>query len=122
MRDYSFNSSVQVLEVKASSELVVDEIIDHYERLFKDDSLPRNVKVCIDCRNVAFKMNVREITRTKEALIKTVQKYETINEAILVGKPFETVIATLFQDLSSDIDSYRFDVFSTKEAALDWLG
>ena len=83
--------------------------------------MPENLRVLIDCRDVAFDIDIRSIEFTSETLNKSLKRYSTIKEAILVDKPFETAIAKMFQLLHSKIENYNFEIFSTEDASRKWL-
>ncbi len=121
MRNYSYNEKSKILELRTIGVIKIDDIISHYAELNDDGSLPRNLKVLIDCRGTQLDIKVNEISLTKDSVKKVLLKFKSIKEAILVDKPFETVVATLFKDYNSDLESYSFRIFCTENAAKNWL-
>ncbi len=121
MSSYSFNEKSGILETKYTGVLKIEGIIFHYTRINNDDSLPRDLKVLIDCRGVQMDLKVDEISLSYDAVRKALLSYNYIKEAILVDKPPETVVAMMFEKDHSDFDSYSFRVFSTEKAARNWL-
>lgn len=121
MAEYTYNSNLNVLEVKFIGDLDIKNVLEYYDFVRKDKSLPKNLKVLIDCSQVKFKIETTEVVYVKEAVWQTVKVSHPLREAIIVDQPYETVIATLFGNLSFDIELYNFAIFCTKEAALDWL-
>lgn len=121
MRHYSYNKKSKILETVTFGVLNIEDIINHYEQITNDDSLPKNLMVLIDCRGTKFDIKVDEISLTKDVVKKALLKFKLIKEAILVDKPFQTVIATLFENYNSDVESYSFRIFSTENAARYWL-
>ena len=121
MKNYSYNEKSMILETGTIGILKIEDIISHYEKINNDDSLPRNLKVLIDCRGTQLDVTVDEINLTSDVVKKALLIYNYIKEAILVDKPYETVVATLFENYNSYFESYSFRVFSTENAARNWL-
>ncbi|MBC35760.1 MAG: hypothetical protein CL663_06955 [Bacteroidetes bacterium] len=121
MKSYSLNEKDQILVVTATETLNIKDIIDHYLMLSRSQDYPKDFKCLIDCRNATFEMDHTKLNFTTNSVNLALQNFDRINEAILVEKPFETVIANLFEELNGPLENYTFQVFSTEEAALNWL-
>lgn len=121
MREYSFNEESIILETKTSGILKIEDIINHYDEIARDDTLPRNLKVLIDTRGTQFDVKMNEMSLATNTVKNVLQKYNYIKEAILVDKPSTTVVAMLFEINSTGFESYNFQVFSTENAARNWL-
>lgn len=121
MRSDRNNEKLMILEIEMQGVITIDDIILHYTNIMDDKTLPRELKVLIDCRSTQMDINVDEISSTIDAVKKALLKYNSIREAILVDKPFETVVATLFEQYNSDLEAYNFSVFCTEKAAINWL-
>jgi len=121
MINYQFNDKFQIVEVNVSGVITIKDIIDHYYNISKDDSLPNNLKEIIDCRNAQFDIDLKNIDLTYKSVKKALEAYDTIKEAILVDKPFETVVAMLFVRINANSKNYCCRVFSTEDASYNWL-
>jgi len=121
IKTYSFNEDTQVLDLRTERVLKVDDIISHYVHISSDNSLPRKMRVLIDSRGTKMDLRIEDIALTNEAVKKALTKYTFLKEAIIVDKPYETVIATMFERFYAKMDSYAFRVFSTENAARSWL-
>lgn len=121
MKKYSYNEQSKILETGTTGTIKIDDIFSHYAKIYDDGSLPRNLKVLIDCRDTHLDVKANEISLTKDIAKKTLLKFKSINEAIIVDKPNETVVATIFEHYNSDLESYRFEIFSTENGARNWL-
>jgi len=120
MKQYTYNEKEKLLELDASGEMKIIDIIEHYEYLITESSFPSNLKVLIDCRNVNFKIDPDEMPLCLIAVNNSLKKFNRLTEAIIVDKPYETVIATMFSQLTRN-PSYNFQVYSSKLAARNWL-
>ena len=121
MLEHSFNNKTNCLETNASGILLIEEIIQHYDKIAMDDSLPRILKVLIDTKGTQFDINIRDMRLPLNAVKKAVLKYKCIKESMIVDEPFSTAIAMTFEEFGSEIDAYEFKVFNTYKAARDWL-
>ncbi len=121
MNTYHFNKELNIYETKYTGLLTILNIIDHYNRIAKNNKLPKILNTIIDCREAQFDIKTNEINYTKEAVKSALNKYEKIKEAIIIDKPYETAIATLFKNYNAYLKSYSFKIFSTEEAAINWL-
>lgn len=118
---HTYNSELDILLTITANTLVVEEIIGHYEKLANYNSMPENLKVLIDCRDTKFKIKPHEMALTIDALRKAVKNYESVQEAIMVIDPYETAIASIFENFSSGIENYNFKIFYTDDAGISWL-
>lgn len=121
MIDYAYNSKSKILEVKVNGEINIEEIIGHYNFIAENDALPDILRILIDCRDVAFDVDIQGIEFTSEAVKQSLNRYKIIKEAILVDKPKGTAVAKIFQLFNSKIENYSFEVFSTENASRNWL-
>lgn len=121
MNIYLYNEMLRILETETQGIIIIDDIISHYTKIMDDSTLPRNLKVLIDCRGTQFDIEVGEISLTKDVVKKALLKYNSIKEAILVDEPYETVVATLFKQYNLSLESHSFSIFCTERAARNWL-
>ncbi len=121
MVNFSFNEDSMTLEATYTGILTVEGIISHYTKIHDDKSLPRDLKVFIDISDTQMDLKVDEIAQTYDAVKNAILAYHSIKEAILVDKPYETVVAMLFEKHHSRLKTYSFRVFSTESAARKWL-
>ena len=121
MLKYSFNDELNILNVKVTDYVNVSDIINHYKYLFENNSFPEKLNVLIDSGNAVFEVKPDEIKKVLKPLLKSINKYDHLHEAILVNNPYKTAIASLFKKKYINFKNYKFNVFSTEEAALNWL-
>jgi hypothetical protein len=116
----TYNDELNVLQTKTGGELSVEEILRHYDEIRQNDSYPRDLKVLIDCRSTRLAVKLDDVTQIIEAARATIPKYERLREAILITAPYETVVATLFEQ-NARFKNYHFRLFNSRNAALQWL-
>ena len=120
MIDFSYNDELGVLITKTGGDLSIDEILGHYEEIRQNNIYPRDLKVIIDCRSIRLTVKLDDVTRINEAAKTTIPKYKRLREAILVTEPYETVVATLFEQ-NARFRNYHFRLFNSENAAMRWL-
>jgi hypothetical protein len=120
MISISYNEKLGVLMTSTGGELSIDEILGHYDEIRQNDDYPRDLKVMIDCRSTQLAVRLDDVSRIVEAARSTLPKYEKLREAILITAPYETVVATLFEQ-NARFDNYHFRLFNSEDAALKWL-
>jgi GTP-binding protein EngB required for normal cell division len=122
MINYTFHKEYNLLEVKVSGKLCIQDVIKHYNTLSNHNSLPNNLVSIIDCRNANFETDSQEIddmNQIFESVKNALKKFDRIKEAIVVDKPFETAVATMFSEIADK--KYSCSIFSTLEGALKSL-
>ena len=120
MIDISYNDEMGVLRTTTGGDLSIDEILGHYQEIGKNKSYPRDLKVIIDCRSTRLAVRLDDVSRIIEAAKNTIPKYMRLREAILITAPYETVVATLFEQ-NARFKNYNFRLFNSENAALRWL-
>jgi hypothetical protein len=120
MIDIAYDDELGVLCTKTGGELSVEEILGHYREIRQNTTYPRDLKVIIDCRSTRLAVKLDDVSRIVEAAKNALPKYTSLKEAILITAPYETVVATLFEQ-NARFKNYHFRLFNSKNAALRWL-
>jgi hypothetical protein len=120
MITFSYDEELGILHTITCGDLSIDEILRHYEEIRQNSTYPRDLKVIIDCRSTRLAVKLDDISRLIEAAKNTIPKYTQLREAILVTAPYETVVATLFEQ-NARFKNYNFRLFNSENAALRWL-
>ncbi len=116
-----FDEELQVLLTKVSGVIHFEDLEEHYSFLYDAKELPRNLNVLIDARYARFKFKPADVEMMVALAAECLPRYKSITEAILVTKPYETMVAMLFEE-SADLPGFRFKTFTTQRAALKWMG
>jgi uncharacterized alpha/beta hydrolase family protein len=116
-----FNSQTGILEAKFVGEVYLSEIIDYIIYTKENTSYPRLLKIITVASNANFNFSVDDLGAIITENEKSLEKYDYIIDAIITENPQVTAISMLYQELEKN-KKYKFNIFSTKEAALKWLG
>jgi len=120
MMDFSYNDELDVLHTKTGGDLSIEDILGHYQEIMQNSTYPRDLKVIIDCRSTRLAVKLDDVSRIVKAAKNTILKYKRLREAILITAPYETVVATLFEQ-NARFNNYHFRLFNSENAALRWL-
>ena len=120
MITFSYDDELGILHTITGGDLSIDEILEHYQEIRQNNTYPRDLKVIIDCRSTRLAVKLDDISRLIEAAKNTIPKYTQLREAILITAPYETVVATLFEQ-NARFKNYNFRLFYSENAALQWL-
>jgi hypothetical protein len=115
-----FNNEFLILEVEFIGEIHFTDLFEYGEMIRQDKDLPRDLKILTDATHAIYKLSPEEIALMLYDLKKQIKPYHSVKTAVIQDKPFETAISMLV-DVDLNIPDYMHKVFSTREAAMDWL-
>lgn len=108
--------------VIGQEQINIDDIHNHYTHILKDESLSARLRVLIDTRGADFfEGTEQQLNDLRGRIENLMERYEYIQEAIIVEEPYSTAIASLYEYHTSGISGYSFEIFSTDEGAKNWL-
>ncbi len=120
MVELVFDKSSEILRMNTSGTININDIVAVYNAILKNDTYPKELNILIDTRKSKFEIDLNEVVNITDVIKKVLNKYSIINEAILIEKPYETVIVTLVRD-HMNFENYNLKIFHTENAALSWL-
>ena len=115
-----FNKQKGILISKFEGKLNLKEIVDYIADTKENKSYPRKLKILTDASKSEMAFKHGDLPIIVEENYKSLEKYEEIIDAIVVESPKETAFAALYKELSKT-GKYKFSIFSTREAAFQWL-
>jgi hypothetical protein len=120
MINSTFNNQSKILETHFKNDVYLNDVLDYILSTMENTTYPRTLKILTDAQEVKFKFTVSDLKAISNESNKSLKHYDTIIDAIVINSPEAAAITTLYQAISKN-ESYHFEVFSTKEAALNWL-
>ena len=117
-----FNSETGILESKFEGEITIKQVTDYILDLSEDKTLPKKLKIFSDATNGVFNHEItpNDLKEIVEANQKSIAARECIYDAFIVSSSIEMALGQLYMEFSKS-DNYYFNLFSTKEAAMEWL-
>lgn len=117
-----YNKIDKILYIHFSGDVTVEELLQYIEKVGKDKSLPRVLKVLEDRRDGSFNFSIRENIKISKYAYQFVNDYKKVYMAAVNDKPKETAFTIDYQVLLSKLSSKEtIKAFTTVEAAKNWL-
>lgn len=120
MFDYNFDKREKILHVKAIGEIDFPNYITGLHKLTNDSKLPGKLKILEDMRELITHPDVRVISDMSEGLNTATSRFTRIRHALVMDNPAYTAFALILKARLNH-ESYTMNVFSTTEAAYNWL-
>lgn len=115
-----FNAKTAILETEFKGEVTLLEVVNYIIRTKENKMYPRTLKIFTDSSQAIFNFSIQDLNTIMEENLKSLMNYDCIIDAIIVDNPKNTVLTMLYAELTKT-NKYKFKIFSTKEAALNWL-
>lgn len=115
-----FNHRTAILESKFEGILTINELMECSITIKENGSYPRFLKKLVDFKKAIANFSSNDLLLLAEEHHKIVENYDFILTAVILDTPKETAFAMLYQNLTKNNKS-KFQLFSTREAAIRWL-
>jgi hypothetical protein len=115
-----FNKETGILDSTFSGDVRVEEIIEYIDATKNNNTYPRLLKILTDATSANMIFEPEDIPKIVRANFQSLEKYDYIIDGIVVSSALETALTVLYQQFSRT-NKYRFQMFSTREAAENWL-
>ncbi len=121
MITYKYDVDKDFVLILYTGDIYVEDVIDNINRIFSTIKLPRNLLVLEDAREANYHIDIDDNGKIREAIAQYIENIESLKIAFIQNKPMETTI-NLDYEYDMPFRNMRYKVFSTKEAACQWLG
>ena len=116
----NFNTETKILENNLSGTITIADVLNMYHQIEHHGQLPANLKIIIDSHKARYSFTEKDLQEIANAIKHLLTKFNSIQEAIIQSTPYETAMAVLYEQMVQ-IENFRFKVFSSYEAAIQWL-
>lgn len=120
MLDYNFDKCENILHVKAIGEIDFPNYINGLKKLTTDSELPGKIKILEDMRELITNPDVKVIGYMSEGLNSVSSRFTRVRHALIIDNPAYTAFALILKARLNH-ESYTMNIFSTREAAYNWL-
>ncbi len=114
------NQYSKILEATFEGDIILSEITNYIIATKENVYYPRKLRILTDSRNANFNFTIEDLEIIVKENYKSPKKYEMIIDAIIIDDPNNTVLSMLYLEFVKT-NKYKFEIFATKSAALDWL-
>jgi hypothetical protein len=101
-------------------DVILSEVADYIRRTKTNKEYPRKLKILTHAENASLKLGLNDLYLISKENKESIANYEAIIDAFIVDAALGTALSTMYQQVSTTKD-YYFKVFSSLEAALEWL-
>jgi hypothetical protein len=115
-----FNPKTHFLEAVYSGNVSLKEILEYNYHIRKNKKYPRKLKILTDATEAKFILTKEDLKLISEKVRLMLKDYDTVYDAMILSGAKETAYSVLFKG-TAKIKNYRFQYFSTKKAAVEWL-
>lgn len=115
-----FNPLTNTLESKFEGNIILSEIVNYITATKENNYYPRKLKILTDSSKAIFNFSIEDLDIIVKENYKSLEKYDFIIDAIIIDDPNNTVLSMLYLELAKT-NKYKFEIFATKSAALNWL-
>jgi hypothetical protein len=115
-----YDSDFQILFVGTDKKITLEDMFSQLEELKNNEDLPRDLKILEDSRLSSVDFNENDLPKLAKSLTEVLGKYKSFRHAVLLDNPIQTAYAIMMSNLVKN-PKYNLKVFSTVEAAKEWL-
>ncbi|MEA1878774.1 MAG: STAS/SEC14 domain-containing protein [Bacteroidota bacterium] len=120
MVELKYDPKIEILKVKFSGSIELEDIKDYVKRIVDLDDLPTNLDILNDMIDVDQYVSVDEVNKILRAVQPHLANYNRVRVASVHEKPQSTAISTLIRERNR-FENMEYRVYSAQEAALEWL-
>lgn len=116
----NYNTELQLLEVSYSGSISMKDLVEFGNQIYGNKKLPRKLCILTDVSRAQYKISTAELSELMSHIEQHLLAFEYIKAAFVQSKPRETDYSMLLSS-ENTIQNYFRAIFSTREAALEWL-
>ena len=118
--EYTIDTEKKIVFETWSEHLTIEEYIEAKIELFTDTEFKPDFNFLTDISNNKQDLDENLISGIIKFLKKNITVSEKIKSAIIADNPNSVIKSFIFEDMGADL-VLNVRIFSTKEAALNWL-
>jgi len=116
----SFNTETGILDSRFEGQVTLDQIVDYIRATKQNTDYPRTLRILTDATQAQMNLTPEDLSTIVEENLQSLAKYDGIIDGIVLDGPKETALSLLYRELAKT-NKYRFEVFSSRENAYQWL-
>lgn len=120
MVSFNYNHNSAHVDARFIGDVSQSEIINFIYDLRVCETYPCDLNILIDATDGALSIKPNQLYRIFEENAKMFGKYSSLRVALVMKRPLDTALALIYTKISN-MEDYKYQVFSTRSAALVWL-
>lgn len=118
----TFNKEEGILYSIRSGKVTLEEFLKTVEEVGSNKEYPRKLLTITDASNSDLEITMDDFPVIIEQLKKYLPDFTSIHDAVIHNDaPTDVAIGLFFEQVSAVIPNYNFKLFTTLEAARNWL-
>lgn len=109
-----------ILESIWEGDVTLDQIVTYIRETKQNREYPRKLKIITHAHTSNMLLMPDDLRVIVEENIQSLAQYETIIDAFIANEAQTAALSILYEKFSR-MPTYKFKVFSTPEAAMEWL-
>lgn len=115
-----FDHKKQILVTRFEGDVNLKEILDYIVSTRLNKKLPKKLRIITDSHKSNNLLIEEDLSVILEENKQSLKEFTYIIDAIILKDPLDTAMAYLYKELIKE-DNYYFKLFSTYEAAENWV-
>jgi len=115
-----FKPNEGILHSFYEGDITREDLIKYIDSTRINKDYPRKLKILTDSTNANMLLSKDDLKLVVDSNLSSLEQYDFIYDAIITVNPKETAFSMWFKKMSAT-NKYKFEVFSTVEAARKWL-
>lgn len=115
------NRETGIIETRMTGNVILEEITGYIHELKNAEKYPSRMLILTDATHGTFELSDDDNQQIVSIVLQYISSFELIKDAIIISDPRTTAYSILYRKTAARIPNYRFEIFSTREAALNWL-
>ena len=116
----NFDHQKQILISRFENDINIEDITAYINATRLNKDYPRKLRILTDSSKSNMILSPEDLPKIVEANNNSLKEYTYIIDAIILENPHDTAISYLYKEISKN-KNYFFKLFSTYEAANQWL-
>jgi len=115
-----FNDESGYLESNWTGAITLQEVVSYIRRVKENFNYPRKLKILTSAVEAQVALSIDDLTVISDENKESLKNYESVSDAFVVDQAIAAALTIMYQKVSA-VRNYNFKVFSSKEAARNWL-
>jgi len=120
MVELKFDPKIEILKVKFSGSISLEDIEDYVQQIVNLDNLPSNLDILNDMLEVDQYVSADEVNKILRTIQPHLANFNKVRVASVHEKPQSTAISTLIRERNK-FENMEYRVYSSFEAGMKWL-
>lgn len=122
MIDISYNEEENLIQIIRLGDIYARDLIAYMNKIAEDYTEHPKLFILDDTRQSVSKFDHRgDYDAAIQVLKNHMHKFEQVHVALVADSPATTALSDLYKVMTANIRNYHYKMFSSREAARNWL-